>query len=265
VQLRDEATNVLVNPEFGLRDTEVPSEFRIWNSVFRILCLLLLPVTSTAQTPYPVERTTPAPVLTWWKGAAVLSGVLTSALFDEVVQEETQETRTPAKDQAAAIFRHMGQPEVFATIPITLYLGGLIGHDVALRTAGTRIAASLATAAVFSTSLKYSVGRERPDAVTEPNVFRPFSGADAFPSGHTTMAFALATALSDEIHRPWASLGLFAFATGTGWSRLNDNKHWLSDVVAGSAIGIMSAQVVERRWRLRGAVGPGRIAFQVGQ
>jgi membrane-associated phospholipid phosphatase len=62
------------------------------------------------------------------------------------------------------------------------------------------------------------------------------------------MAFALATALSDERHRPWASVALVAAAAGTGWSRLNDNKHWLSDVAAGAAVGIASTQLLEGRW-----------------
>ena len=57
------------------------------------------------------------------------------------------------------------------------------------------------------------------------------------PSGHTTMAFALATALSDDIHRTWASVGLYTMATGVAWSRLNDNRHWLSDVAGGRSRG----------------------------
>src|SRR3989442_4664597 len=47
-------------------------------------------------------------------------------------------------------------------------------------------------------------------------------------------------------------LGLMTAAAGAGWSRVNDNKHLLSDVVAGTALGVTAAQLVERRWTVFG-------------
>jgi len=64
------------------------------------------------------------------------------------------------------------------------------------------------------------------------------------------MAFALATSLAEEIHRPWATAVLYAGATGTAWSRLNDHKQWLSDVLAGATVGFTAAKIVEGRWRI---------------
>jgi membrane-associated phospholipid phosphatase len=71
------------------------------------------------------------------------------------------------------------------------------------------------------------------------------------------MAFALAAALADDIHRPWATVGLYTLATGVGWSRINDNKHWLSDVAGGALIGITSAKLMNGRWRIFGLRPPG--------
>jgi membrane-associated phospholipid phosphatase len=70
------------------------------------------------------------------------------------------------------------------------------------------------------------------------------------PSGHSAIAFALATTLADDIDRTWATVGLYTLASGVAWSRLNDDQHWLSDVAAGAALGIVSAKVVNGRWRL---------------
>jgi membrane-associated phospholipid phosphatase len=97
---------------------------------------------------------------------------------------------------------------------------------------------------------KFAFGRPRPDQSMDLDGFVPFSGQAAMPSGHTTMAFALATSLADEIHRPWATVGLYTVATGVGWSRINDNRHWLSDVVAGALVGITSAKLASGRWRI---------------
>lgn len=184
----------------------------------------------------------------WWAGAAALGGLAVTSAFDEALQHATQEARTPTGDRLAAVARRMGQPEVFATIPAALFLGGLVSHRPEVRRAGERIAASLLLAGALAVGTKAALGRVRPFASEEPYDFRPFSGADAFPSGHTTMAFALATALADEAGRPAVTLALFLAASATGWSRLNDNKHWLSDVFAGAALGITSARLEERRW-----------------
>lgn len=60
---------------------------------------------------------------------------------------------------------------------------------------------------------------------------------DSFPSGHTTAAFAFASSIGMEHGIYWGTLSYLA-ATYTGFSRINDNRHWLNDVVAGAAIGI---------------------------
>jgi membrane-associated phospholipid phosphatase len=197
------------------------------------------------------QAASPEPaVIQWWQGAAVLGGIGLVSALDESVQRSMQQQRSPSSDQVAAFARHMGQPEVFATVPAAMFLTGVLARQPGLRRGGERVAGSLALAGALAVGGKFIVGRLRPRQVGEPYISRPFSGADAFPSGHTTMAFALATALADEIHRPWATVGLFTAATGTAWSRLNDNQHWLSDVVAGAVVGIASAQFIEGRWTL---------------
>ena len=97
---------------------------------------------------------------------------------------------------------------------------------------------------------KLALGRPRPEESLDADGYNPFSGQDAMPSGHSTVAFALATSLADDINRTWASVGLYTVATGVAWSRLNDNRHWLSDVAAGALIGITSAKLVDGRWRI---------------
>lgn len=83
--------------------------------------------------------------------------------------------------------------------------------------------------------LKYSLHRTRPD------------GTDALslPSGHTSTAFALASVA--ERHYGWkAGLPAYLLAAGIGASRIESNKHYLSDVIAGAAIGTIVGRTVTR-------------------
>jgi membrane-associated phospholipid phosphatase len=107
-------------------------------------------------------------------------------------------------------------------------------------------------------------GRPRPEQSLDADGYAPFSGQAAMPSGHTAAAFALATSLADDIHRPWATVGLYGMATAVGWSRINDNRHWLTDVTAGALVGITSAKLASGRWRIFNFRPPSLIAAPGG-
>lgn len=95
----------------------------------------------------------------------------------------------------------------------------------------------LSRAIVFMTtnSGKYGIGRERPD----------YSDRMSFPSGHSANAFAAAEFLNQEYRdvSPWIGYAGYTVATATGILRMYNNKHWLSDVVAGAGVGIASTKL----------------------
>ncbi len=66
----------------------------------------------------------------------------------------------------------------------------------------------------------------------------------SFPSGHTAQAFVSAEFLRMEYKdvSPWYGVAGYAVATATGYLRMYNNKHWLSDVAAGAGVGILSVQ-----------------------
>ena len=81
--------------------------------------------------------------------------------------------------------------------------------------------------------LKFAVGRERPDG----------SNHQSFPSGHAAATFAAATVL--ERHLGWKNAAIvYVIAAYVASSRLHDNVHYLSDVVFGSAIGVIAGRTV---------------------
>ena len=93
--------------------------------------------------------------------------------------------------------------------------------------------AAIMTGAV--NSIKYSVRRLRPDSRSR----------NSFPSGHTATTFMTAAMLSKEYgwRSPWYSIGGYTVAAVTGVSRIMNNRHWLTDVFAGAAIGIGSVHL----------------------
>jgi membrane-associated phospholipid phosphatase len=180
-----------------------------------------------------------------------------ASALDRRVDNWTQDQRSPGSDRVARVFKYGGEPVLIFGVSGGILAAGVISGRPELTRRGGRVLTSVVAAGLTTGALKEITGRFRPDTTTDPYVFRPFTNHDAFPSGHATMAFALATSLSAEIHRPWATALLYAGATGTAWSRLNDQKHWLSDVLAGATVGITAANVIEGRWRIFG-LGPPR-------
>lgn len=81
---------------------------------------------------------------------------------------------------------------------------------------------------------------------TTTHVMRPDGSNDhSFPSGHTATAFMTATMLTKEYgHKsPWVGVGAYSVATATGLMRMANNKHWLSDVLTGAGVGILSTEM----------------------
>ncbi len=77
------------------------------------------------------------------------------------------------------------------------------------------------------------------------HVWRPDHSADnSFPSGHTATAFMGAEFLWQEYKEVsvWYGIGGYAVATATGFFRMYNDRHWLTDVAAGAGIGILSTK-----------------------
>jgi len=93
--------------------------------------------------------------------------------------------------------------------------------------------------------IKFAVGRERPD----------HSNNQSFPSGHAAVTFATATVI--ERHLGWRNSALaYTLASYVAMSRLHDNRHYLSDVVFGAAVGTIAGRTVVHHGRDYWAVAP---------
>jgi membrane-associated phospholipid phosphatase len=98
------------------------------------------------------------------------------------------------------------------------------------------VALSEAIQSIITNSLKYTIREQRP---------MPSLRSNSFPSGHAATCFAGAEILRAELNKthPVLSYAGYSIAVTTVVLRLYNNKHWLSDIVAGTAIGILSAKL----------------------
>lgn len=96
-------------------------------------------------------------------------------------------------------------------------------------------ASSLAIMEVIVYPMKTIIARERPDG----------SENNSFPSGHTATAFACAHMFHKEYGyiNPFISIAGYSMASITGITRVMNNRHWLSDVLFGAGIGILSTEL----------------------
>ena len=93
--------------------------------------------------------------------------------------------------------------------------------------------------------LKFATQRERPDG----------SNSQSFPSGHASITFATATVLERHLGWKYSALG-YVVASYVAASRLHDNRHWLSDVTFGAAVGAIAGRTVTVHGRNYWNVGP---------
>jgi membrane-associated phospholipid phosphatase len=129
--------------------------------------------------------------------------------------------------------------EVLGELPTLLasasvvYAVGRLKDKPRVSHVGMDLIQSLAMSEALTQTLKYATQRERPDG----------SGHNSFPSGHASDTFAFATAL--ERHLGWKyAVPAYIFSSYVAISRLPANRHWFSDAVFGSAVGIIAGRTV---------------------
>lgn len=123
-------------------------------------------------------------------------------------------------------------------LPAAVMLG-MKSFGVESRSSWSRMLTSCGISAVIMAAtvrgLKSSIDELRPDG----------SDKKSFPSGHTATAFMTATMLSKEYGHisPLINIGAYGTAAATGLMRIANNRHWMSDVMVGAGIGILSTEL----------------------
>lgn len=201
----------------------------------------------------------------WHKNQWLMAGSVcatTGALivYDKDINRFMQRNRTPLTDSLSKFaFEPIGRG--LYSFPVLGLFGlhhAITGNERSGRVfyLGTK---SAALSGLLVTILKYSFQRHRPyqDVPSDPNQWEFYGGKmkyRSFPSGHTITAFSIATIIATEYSDKWyVPVICYALASTVAYSRMNDNKHWASDVFMGAALGFSISKMIYYRnnWNIK--------------
>jgi membrane-associated phospholipid phosphatase len=161
--------------------------------------------------------------------------------------------KTPAAERVFGAIAELGdQPPLYAMTGAVIVTGAAM-RDWRLTRSGARMMAAHAVATTIKTIMKLSIDRTRPHMAAENGQYEMREGRryepdyNSFPSGHTASSIAVARALGRD-HPGQHGLALAAASTVAALQVVR-NKHFLSDIVAGMAIGLAAEKMVDLVFR----------------
>jgi membrane-associated phospholipid phosphatase len=221
-----------------------------------------------------------ASALRWKQDDLVLLATLSVStlavmITDGDFQESVQENRTPTTDGVSEWTDRYAKRITSLTIG-GLYLSGLVFGDRESKKTALLCLESVVLAEGITKGLKHVIGRSRPYGDRgafsyDPLRFPPPSYSLSFPSGHATSAFALGTVIAEQYRNWLVRLICCGYAVVVSLARVNNNAHFLSDVLWGGIIGISVGKCLVRfhrggktaDWQLTPRKGPDSTGFGV--
>ena len=188
-------------------------------------------------------------------GAGMYAGTmyLLISQYDAKIQIFSQKHRTPLTNNLSKyVFEPTGSG-IYPLIAIaSFYAQGIIWDNQRSKKVAMNCVKSFIIANSFAQVGKYAFSRQRP-LVGPADANKWFMGNhnSSFFSGHTTTAFSVATVIAEEYKETiWVPIVSYTLASFAGLSRINDNKHWASDVLTGALVGYLTGKLIvhENNW-----------------
>ncbi len=183
-----------------------------------------------------------------WETAGLLGAAIAgTAVFDRNVRNGSQDHRTPGRDRFFRAEQRLGAEWAFGVLGGFEAWGAANDDRRAQAVVMDGLVSSLIAGGIISPVIKYSAGRVRPNSTSRTFEFKPFSGNQSFPSGHTTQAFAVVSVIAEHYDQWWVQTLAYGAAGLVGVARIEQNAHFASDVVAGAILSTVVGRAVVRR------------------
>ena len=180
----------------------------------------------------------------------------TAALIATDRQTGDELAESTGQLKASRVISYAGSDYGVGAIAAGFYFLGRAKHNDRARETGILGAEALIDSAIVVTALKEITQRRRPTAASGRSDF--FDGGSSFPSGHSIEAWSLATVIANEYHgRRGVQIAAYGIASAVSISRFTGEKHYLSDILVGSALGYGIGRYVYRAHHRAGAGGSG--------
>jgi membrane-associated phospholipid phosphatase len=169
---------------------------------------------------------------------------LSAQSLDFLMLRAINKNEHPAWDKTMKLTSASVYP-VMGAAPISLVLTGYANNDKVMTRDGLKTGIAIGFNALLTSGIKYTVNRPRPGIKYPGEIIpRTHSGIYSFPSGHTSNAFAAATALTLSTKKWYVAVPSYAYACFVGYSRMRLGVHFPSDVLGGMIVGIGSSLLV---------------------
>ena len=157
---------------------------------------------------------------------------------DQEIMDIVQNSRSETTQQIADVGDFIGSGGGLSTVAAGSYFLGVVFKNNKLKKVGVFVVASSVATSIVGVAVKNTFERVRPSFGSGPYEFFK-EGNKSFYSGHTTQAFTLATVIAEMYKEdypivPYVAYGL---ASITAYARVQDKKHWASDVIMGAVAG----------------------------
>lgn len=169
--------------------------------------------------------------------AATSLGVVAFA-NDQEIMDVVQENRSETTQRIATVGDMFGSGVGLSAYAAGSYFLGVIFKNNKLKQAGIFVVSASVATAFVGEAVKRIFGRVRPTFGSGPYEFFK-NGNKSFYSGHTTQAFTIATVISEMYKEEYPIVPYLAYgmASITAYARMQDKKHWASDVIMGAIAG----------------------------
>jgi membrane-associated phospholipid phosphatase len=187
-----------------------------------------------------------------WESVAILTAGGIGATFGHALDSDvtTAMSRSTGLDGLLHSGEMIGGARTQLAAAVATYTIGRISGSGKVSAIGAELVRAQIVTQTLTAAIKLSVGRTRPDGTQY-----------SFPSGHASVTFATATVLQRNLG--WkAGIPAYGLATYVAASRVQDKRHFLSDVTFGAALGIVAGRAVtigrgDARFAVSPAAAPG--------